>query len=131
MASLKNKPKETSLLAVRLAALLRESRLILLGAAAIYLILVLYGYDRNDPAWSHSASNVVPHNAGGIVGAWSADILLYVFGFSAWWWAVLLSQKVWIGYRGIAQNSLFDRRALWIALLGFVLLLVASSSLEA
>lgn len=131
MASLKNKPKETSLLAVRLAALLRESRLILLGAAAIYLILVLYGYDRNDPAWSHSASNVVPHNAGGIVGAWSADILLYVFGFSAWWWAVLLSQKVWIGYRGIAQNSLFDRRALWIALLGFTLLLVASSSLEA
>ena len=131
MASLKNKPKETSLLAVRLAALLRESRLILLGAAAIYLILVLYGYDRNDPAWSHSASNVVPHNAGGIVGAWSADILLYVFGFSAWWWAVLLSQKVWIGYRGIAQNSLFDRRALWIALLGFALLLVASSSLEA
>ena len=131
MASLKNKPKETSLLAVRLAALLRESRLILLGAAAIYLILVLYGYDRNDPAWSHSASHVVPHNAGGIVGAWSADILLYVFGFSAWWWAVLLSQKVWIGYRGIAQNSLFDRRALWIALLGFALLLVASSSLEA
>ncbi len=131
MASLKNKPKETSLLTVRLAALLRESRLILLGAAAIYLILVLYGYDRNDPAWSHSASNVVPHNAGGIVGAWSADILLYVFGFSAWWWAVLLSQKVWIGYRGIAQNSLFDRRALWIALLGFALLLVASSSLEA
>lgn len=131
MASLKNKPKETSLLAVRLAALLRESRLILLGAAAIYLILVLYGYDRNDPAWSHSASNVVPHNAGGIVGAWLADILLYVFGFSAWWWAVLLSQKVWIGYRGIAQNSLFDRRALWIALLGFALLLVASSSLEA
>ena len=131
MASLKNKPKETSLLAVRLAALLRESRLILLGAAAIYLILVLYGYDRNDPAWSHSASNVVPHNAGGIMGAWSADILLYVFGFSAWWWAVLLSQKVWIGYRGIAQNSLFDRRALWIALLGFALLLVASSSLEA
>lgn len=111
--------------------MLRESRLILLGAAAIYLILVLYGYDRNDPAWSHSASNVVPHNAGGIVGAWSADILLYVFGFSAWWWAVLLSQKVWIGYRGIAQNSLFDRRALWIALLGFALLLVASSSLEA
>ena len=105
--------------------------MILLGAAAIYLILVLYGYDRNDPAWSHSASNVVPHNAGGIVGAWSADILLYVFGFSAWWWAVLLSQKVWIGYRGIAQNSLFDRRALWIALLGFALLLVASSSLEA
>ncbi|MBA0903289.1 MAG: DNA translocase FtsK 4TM domain-containing protein [Candidatus Nitrotoga sp.] len=131
MASLKNKPKETSLLAVRLAVLLRESRLILLGAAAFYLILVLYGYDRNDPAWSHSASNVVPHNAGGIVGAWSADILLYVFGFSAWWWAVLLSQKVWIGYRGIAQNSLFDRRALWIALLGFALLLVASSSLEA
>ncbi|MDE2311292.1 MAG: DNA translocase FtsK 4TM domain-containing protein, partial [Betaproteobacteria bacterium] len=115
----------------RLAALLRESRWLLLLAAALYLILILYGYDRDDPAWSHSASGAVPHNPGGLFGAWLADVLLYVFGFSAWWWAAFLIQRVWAGYRDISPDSLFDRRALWVALLGFAVLLLASSSLEA
>jgi S-DNA-T family DNA segregation ATPase FtsK/SpoIIIE len=115
----------------RLVALLRESRWLLLLAVALYLILILYGYDRNDPAWSHSASSAVPHNPGGLFGAWLADVLLYVFGFSAWWWAAFLVQRVWAGYRGIAPDGLFDRRALWVALLGFAVLLLSSSALEA
>jgi S-DNA-T family DNA segregation ATPase FtsK/SpoIIIE len=115
----------------RLAALLRESRWLLLLAVALYLILILYGYDHNDPAWSHSASGAVPHNPGGVFGAWLADVLLYVFGFSAWWWAAFLVQRVWAGYRGIAPDGLFDRRALWVALPGFAVLLLSSSALEA
>ncbi len=115
----------------RLAALLRESRWLLLLSVAMYLILILYGYNRNDPSWSHSASGAVPHNPGGILGAWLADVLLYVFGFSAWWWTAFLIQRVWSGYRGISPDSLFDRRALWVALFGFAVLLLASSSLEA
>ena len=43
-------------LPARLAALLRESRWLLLVAVAVYLFIILYGYDRTDPAWSHSAS---------------------------------------------------------------------------
>ena len=117
-------------LPVRLAALLRESRWLLLLAVALYLILILYGYDHNDPSWSHSASGAVPHNPGGVFGAWLADVLLYVFGFSAWWWAVFLMQRVWAGYRGISPDGLFDRRALWVALFGFAVLLLSSSSLE-
>ncbi len=131
MALLSSKLEKTSPLSGRLAALLRESRLLLLVAVAIYLILILYGYDRNDPAWSNSASDAVPHNSGGVFGAWLADVLLYVFGFSAWWWVAFLLQQIWVDYRGISQNSLFDRRALWVALIGFVVLLLASSSLEA
>ena len=128
--SLSNTVDKSTPLPSRLAALLRESRWLLLLAVALYLILILYGYDHNDPAWSHSASDAVPHNPGGIFGAWLADVLLYVFGFSAWWWAAFLVQRVWAGYRGIAPNSLFDRRALWVALLGFTVLLLSSSSLE-
>ena len=124
-------PDKSSPLPGRLAALLRESRWLVLLATAIYLILILHGYDRNDPAWSHSASGAVPHNPGGVFGAWLADVLLYVFGFSAWWWAAFLIQRVWSGYRGISPDSLFDRRALWVALFGFAVLLLASSSLEA
>ncbi len=118
-------------LPARLVALLRESRLLLLLALAAYILLVLYGYDRSDPGWSHSTDSTTIHNPGGAFGAGLADILLYVFGFSAWWWAVFLIQRVWAGYRGMAEDSLFDRRVLWVALCGFLVLLLASSSLEA
>jgi len=115
----------------RLVMLLRESRWLLLLGVALYLILVLFGYDRNDPAWSHSASGAVLHNPGGMLGAWLADVLLYVFGFSAWWWTIFLVQRVWAGYRGISPDSLFNRRALGLALAGFAVLLLSSSALEA
>ncbi|MFA5825861.1 MAG: DNA translocase FtsK 4TM domain-containing protein, partial [Gallionellaceae bacterium] len=115
----------------RLFALLRESRWLLLVAAAFYFILILYGYDRADSAWSHSASSAVMHNPGGLLGAWLADLMLYIFGFSAWWWVGLLSQRVWASYRSIRADSLFGERALWMVLLGFFILLFSSSALEA
>ena len=124
-------PATSPPLPTRLVALLRESRWLLLLALALYLILILYGFDRNDPAWSHNASGVATHNPGGVFGAWLADVVLFVFGFSAWWWTAFLVQRVWAGYRGIAPDSLFDRRALWVAVCGFVVLLLASSALEA
>ena len=129
--SLNGISEKSSPLPVRLSILLRESRWLLLVAVAIYLVLILYGYDRNDPSWSHSASGAMTHNPGGVLGAWLADLMLYVFGMSAWWWVGLLLQRVWAGYRYISPDSIFDRRALWVALAGFTVLLLASSALEA
>ena len=85
----------------RLLGLLRESRWLLLVAVALYLILILFGFNRADPSWSHSASGAITHNPGGVLGAWLADVLLYLFGFSAWWWVTLMLQRVWAGYRRI------------------------------
>lgn len=126
-----NPTDKSSPLPARLVALLRESRWLLLSALALYLILILYGYDRYDPAWSNSGGDAMPHNPGGVFGAWLADVLLYVFGFSAWWWVVLLLQRVWAGYREISPGSLFEARAPWLAYSGFAILLFASSALEA
>ncbi len=114
----------------RLLGLLRESRWLLLVAVALYLILILYGYNRADPSWSHSASAAFTRNPGGVLGAWLADVLLYLFGFSAWWWVTLMLQRVWAGYHRIRADSVFDQRALWVSLLGFLVLLFASSALE-
>jgi len=126
-----NSADKTTPLPARLILLLRESRWLLLSAVALYLILILYGYDHGDPAWSNSASGATPHNPGGVFGAWLADVLLYVFGFSAWWWVVLLLQRVWAGYHSIHPNSLFEERAPWLAYTGFAILLFSSSALEA
>jgi S-DNA-T family DNA segregation ATPase FtsK/SpoIIIE len=114
----------------RLLTLLRESGWLLLVAVALYLVLILFGFDRNDPSWSHSATSALTHNPGGVLGAHLSDMLLYLFGFSAWWWVTLMLQRVWAGYRRISSDSLFDQRALWVSLSGFLVLLFSSSALE-
>jgi S-DNA-T family DNA segregation ATPase FtsK/SpoIIIE len=115
----------------KVAALLRESRLFVLVAAALYLSLVLGTFNRADPGWSHSVAVGQTRNLGGKVGAWVADGLLYLFGVSAWWWVVLLGLAAVWTLRRLDGGSASDRRSVFIAFAGFCLLLLASSGVEA
>ncbi len=118
-------------LPAKLGKLLREARWLALAALAGYLLLIFLTFDRGDPGWSHSAGGSATHNAGGRAGAWLADLLLYLFGVSAYWWAALCLVGVAWGYRTLERSALVDRRPLAIALGGFALLLLASAALEA
>jgi S-DNA-T family DNA segregation ATPase FtsK/SpoIIIE len=115
----------------RIVALLHEARWLLVAAAGLYLALILLGYQKSDPGWSQAADVEKIANPGGRFGAWLADLMLYLFGLSAWWWVGLLFLLVALGYRRV--NHLFgpDRRPLTISLIGFVFLLAASCGLEA
>jgi S-DNA-T family DNA segregation ATPase FtsK/SpoIIIE len=114
----------------KIAVLLEEARWLLLIVVASFLALSLWGYHQADPGWSHAVEASALHNPAGRSGAWLADLMLYVFGLSAWWWIVLLLVFVWWGYRRLDAPRSSDRRPLLIALAGFVVLLVASSGLE-
>src|SRR6185503_7475826 len=76
-------------LPAKLAGLLREAKWLLLIGAGLYLLLILASYQRSDPGWSHSATDAVTRNAGGAFGAWLSDLMLYLFGLSAYWWVAL------------------------------------------
>jgi DNA segregation ATPase FtsK/SpoIIIE, S-DNA-T family len=115
----------------KIASLVRESGWLALLALALYLTLVLYTYHKADPGWSHSASVSVIQNAGGRVGAWIADVMLCLFGLSAYWWVVFCGALVWWGFRRIELVEQSDRRSIAIAVIGFALVLIASSSIEA
>jgi S-DNA-T family DNA segregation ATPase FtsK/SpoIIIE len=115
----------------KLALLVHEARWLLVGLAGVYLALVLWGFDRADPGWSHSAAVDRIANPGGRVGAWLSDLLLYLFGLSAWWWVVLPFFLVAWGYHRLSHLFGGDRRPLLIALTGFLVLLLASCGLEA
>ncbi|HEX6733521.1 MAG TPA: DNA translocase FtsK 4TM domain-containing protein, partial [Azonexus sp.] len=115
----------------KIGTLLQESRWLGVGAVALFLIMALWGFHRDDPGWSHSVVTQTLHNPAGRAGAWVADLMLYVFGLSAWWWVVLLGMSVWWGFHRLKSEAGADRRPLFIALGGFVFLLVASSALEA
>ena len=112
-------------LPARLAGLVREAKWLLLGAAAVYLLLLFITYHRADPGWSHTGTDAVIHNAGGAVGAWLADILLYLFGLSAYWLVALGGLAVLWGLRR------YDAKSVGFAIGGFVALILSSASLEA
>ncbi|HXX11006.1 MAG TPA: DNA translocase FtsK 4TM domain-containing protein, partial [Burkholderiales bacterium] len=115
----------------RLAALAREAWWLVLLLGALYLALVLVTYDKSDPGWSLSTGGEHVHNAGGQFGARLADVLLYLFGLSAYWCIVLLLFAILWGYRRLDARVPGDRRSLVVAGLGFLSLLLASASLEA
>ena len=127
----KSNEKAPSPLPEKIAVVLQESRWLALVVLAGFLSLALWGYHRADPGWSHAVYAATLHNPAGRAGAWVADLLLYLFGLSAWWWIALCGAIVWWGYRRLDSLRQADRRPLYIALGGFTLLLLASSSLEA
>ena len=117
-------------LPAKLTGLLREARWLALVAVAFYLLLVLLTFSRSDPGWSHEATGALTHNAGGQVGAWIADLLLYLFGVSAYWLVAMCLYAVAWGYRRLDGASILDVRSVAASLAGFVILMLASAGLE-
>jgi S-DNA-T family DNA segregation ATPase FtsK/SpoIIIE len=115
----------------RIAALVHEARWLVVAALGLYLALILIGFDKADPGWSQAADVEKIANPGGRFGAWLADLMLYLFGLSAWWWVGLLFMMVALGYHRINHFFGEDRRPLYIALVGFAIFLIASCGLEA
>ena len=81
------------------AKLVKEAWWLVLVLVGLYITVILFTYHPEDPSWSHMATeNAVIQNSGGNVGAWLSDMMLYLFGFSAWWWAVLAFYAMWLVY---------------------------------
>ncbi len=118
-------------LSPRFARLVRESWWLLVVAVFVWLALILATYTKTDPGWSFSGSGITLGNKGGVIGAWLADLLLYLFGFSAWWWVVAGIVLVVAGYRRIGHPELASEHPLGLAIFGFALVLFASAALEA
>ncbi len=121
----------------RLVRLLSEARFFALFVVCVYFILILASYNRLDPGWSHN--NVVPKvfNLGGRGGAWLSDLMLFIFGFSAWWWCVYMLRVVWQGYRRLTRKFVLEKeedpvhkQEGIIRVVGFGLMLVGSMGLE-
>ena len=118
-------------LAPRVARQLREVGWLAAVGLAVYLGMILLSYHSGDPGWSRTGLDQPVANAGGHFGAWLADLLLYLFGLSAWWWVALSLFAVWWGYRQIGAGESEHRHGIGIMLIGFFLVLLSSSALEA
>ncbi len=98
------------------------------------LLLALATYHGSDAAYTTSGTGEATRNRVGALGAWVADLLYFLFGWSAWW-LVPVSWRAW--FSSLARAVRGDdpepaaarpRRArFW---LGLALLLAASCALE-
>jgi S-DNA-T family DNA segregation ATPase FtsK/SpoIIIE len=121
----------------RLVRLLSEARWIALAVLCLYLVIILLSYNKGDPGWSHDVVVNKVSNLGGRAGAWLADLMLFIFGFSAWWWVVCFLRLVWKDYRALTQKFVMEaqfdpehQHEAVIRWTGFVLLVIGSLGLE-
>ena len=109
MDKLQENPRHlVSKCSVRLAKGTREGALIALVTGAVYLFVALGSYDKTDPGWSFSAPVDTVANGGGVVGAWIADLCLYLFGYIAYLFPVLVAALAWISLRDRSRDQEFS-----------------------
>jgi S-DNA-T family DNA segregation ATPase FtsK/SpoIIIE len=78
---------------------LREGVMWSLFCLSGYLLLSLFTYSPQDPGWSYTGPSVHVLNSGGPVGAWFADVFLYLFGYFAYLFPVMLSWSAVLVFR--------------------------------
>ncbi|HYJ97673.1 MAG TPA: DNA translocase FtsK 4TM domain-containing protein [Burkholderiaceae bacterium] len=115
-----------------------RTKLALVGGAVLWLLLLLalITHDPNDAAFSTSGSSDTLHNKAGQLGAWVSDLVLFLFGYSAWWlpvvglrlWLSSLAQWLRVDAPSDAQWTTATTRAVFWG--GFVLLMAGSCALE-
>jgi S-DNA-T family DNA segregation ATPase FtsK/SpoIIIE len=105
MAQASRKRQPADELGNQLSRNIREVSLIALAALSIYLFIALLSYHPDDPGWSHAISVDMIRNSAGKVGAWIADVLLYLFGFMGYLFPVLLGFSGWRVYQALQDNA--------------------------
>jgi DNA segregation ATPase FtsK/SpoIIIE, S-DNA-T family len=112
----------------------RRKALLIAGALAwLLFVLAMLTHHAGDAAFSTSGSGEPIRNKVGIVGARVSDLVLFLFGFSAWW-LVPVGLRAWLS--ALADTLRGEPGAdpaappRWLFWLGLALLLAASASLE-
>ncbi len=107
---------------------LRESAVIAIAIVALVLLLALATYSPEDPGFSFTGSAAPVHNRIGVIGAWLADILFFVFGRPAFLFPLMLGLAC-VGLQRRIKSESASRANTAVRIAGFVLVLVASCAL--
>jgi len=109
---------------------LREGTLFVLSALAAYLLISLSSYHVQDPGWSHQGPGHAIHNYGGVVGAWFADVFLYLFGYLAYLFPIMVGFSGWLVFRGRSTaGGTLDLHVMSVRWAGFLLTVASGCGL--
>ena len=107
---------------------LRESAIIALGIVALVLLIALLTYSPDDPGFSFTGNSAPVRNRIGVIGAWLADVLFFLFGRPAFLFPLVLGAACW-GLQRRMRTEGVSRANTLVRIAGFVLVLVASCGL--
>jgi S-DNA-T family DNA segregation ATPase FtsK/SpoIIIE len=108
---------------------IREIAVITLAAVAIFVAIALLTYQPADPGWSQSETSAQVQNSAGIVGAWIANILLYLFGAFGFLFPAICAFDGWRIFQSRRARNAFDPVALSIRVTGFLFTFVGGCAL--
>ncbi len=103
--------------------------------AWLLALLAMLTHHAQDAAFTTTGTQGTPRNWVGIMGAWGSDLLLFLFGLSAWWiiavslstWLAALALRVrWGALTAPPPKSPPN----WRRIVGLIILLCASCALE-
>ena len=112
---------------------LREGAFILLIALGLFIFIAFITYHPSDSAWSHLNTGRITTNLGGKIGAFLADIFLYLFGYIAYVIPLAIVYSGWLLARStpaVEEDEETNSKPLvWIRLIGLLLILLAGCGL--
>lgn len=108
---------------------LKECGLIVAVLASVLLSIALLTFSPADPSWSQTAWGGDIENAGGIIGAWIADTLFFIFGSLAYPIPLMITVLAWVFLRKREENESLDFVLWGTRLLGLTILILTSCGL--
>ena len=110
---------------------LKEGGLIAALALCAYFLLALISYSEGDPGWSGTGHSDVISNLMGRSGAWIADVLYSLVGYSAYLIPLMLAYRAWMIFRERYFSRGFDWVTFAIRVIGLFLVLIGCTALSA
>jgi len=107
---------------------LTESFFILTILLAVYLLACLVSYDPADPGPFNAVASDRVQNLGRVLGAWLANALLFLTGYLAYTFPLLVAYTGWLVYARIGRSLDRAGPAEWFARLTGLLLFILSAS---
>lgn len=98
---------------------------------AVFISISLFSFSPVDPSWSQQQWVAEIENSGGRVGAWTADILLYVFGLLAFFLPFILIFLAWALFWKPKFHLDIDFLNLSLRIIGFIFSLFSLCTLAA
>lgn len=108
---------------------LKECGLIIAVLASALLSVALLTFNPADPSWSQTSWGSDIQNAGGVIGAWVADTLFFIFGSLAYLIPPIMMVIAWVFLRKRDADDPLDFVLWGTRLLGLTVLILTSCGL--
>ncbi|GAA5188113.1 DNA translocase FtsK [Ferrimonas gelatinilytica] len=110
---------------------LLEGGLIITTLAALFTLFALATYHPADPGWSQVPWDGQISNIMGMAGAWVADVLLFVFGITAFVIPFVVAIVGWLVFHQAYHLTKLDYFSIGLRLIGFLLTTMSIAALAA